>query len=325
MSALQIFRSCLIALLLCGLFSTAAFAAPKETSPRRTPVVPVELPEQAVARGITGERTSQPAPQPADEAPTAGAPAAEAPADETTVLDLRAMSFNIHHGVGTDGVLDLERTAQVIEASGAHVVALQEVDRNYGSRSNWVDQPTWLAERLGMYVVYGANIDLAPLRADQPRRQYGNAVLSTFPIVSAVNHPLPNHGTEQRGALDVTLEVNGAAVRVIGTHLTNLGGYELLDQTTAIADLVAGGSDTVVLGDFNATPGSMQLEPMAALQDAWAVTQSRRAPGYTFPASAPSARIDYGFATADVTVDASAVVATLASDHLPLVIDVTIG
>lgn len=58
------------------------------------------------------------------------------------------MTFNIHHAQGTDGVLDLQRIADVIEASGADVVGLQEVDRHYSARSDWVDQAAALAELL---------------------------------------------------------------------------------------------------------------------------------------------------------------------------------
>ena len=49
----------------------------------------------------------------------AGAAAEKGP----PVRQLRVASFNIHHGVGTDNVLDLERTARLIEAEGAEVIA----------------------------------------------------------------------------------------------------------------------------------------------------------------------------------------------------------
>ena len=101
------------------------------------------------------------------------------------------MTFNIHHGVGTDRRLDLSRTANVIRAAVADVVGLQEVDRHFGARSDFVDQATWLAEDLGMDVVFGANLDLDPLVAGQPRRQYGTAILSAHPILDWENTHLP--------------------------------------------------------------------------------------------------------------------------------------
>lgn len=58
------------------------------------------------------------------------------------------MTFNLHHGVGIDGRLDLDRVVALVEATGADVVALQEVDSRLGPRSAFVDQPLWLARRL---------------------------------------------------------------------------------------------------------------------------------------------------------------------------------
>ncbi len=76
---------------------------------------------------------------------------------------LTVLSYNLHHGVGVDGALDLDRVAAVIRDSGADVVALQEVDRHWSARSEFVDQAAVLADKLGMHHAYGANLD-----RDQP-------------------------------------------------------------------------------------------------------------------------------------------------------------
>ena len=49
------------------------------------------------------------------------------------------MLWNIHHGEGTDGKIDLQRLADVIAKESPDVVMLQEVDRNM-PRSGKVDQ-----------------------------------------------------------------------------------------------------------------------------------------------------------------------------------------
>lgn len=72
------------------------------------------------------------------------------------------MSYNIHHGVGIDGQLSLQRIADVIRDSGAEIVGLQEVDRHYGERSDFKDQAKELADLLGYHYAYGANLDLEP-------------------------------------------------------------------------------------------------------------------------------------------------------------------
>ncbi len=75
---------------------------------------------------------------------------------------MRAMTFNIHHGVGVDGRLDLQRTAETIESQQIDVVGLQEVDRRFADRSEFADQARVLSRMLGMRLAYGAALDLEP-------------------------------------------------------------------------------------------------------------------------------------------------------------------
>ena len=114
------------------------------------------------------------------------APAAGASSDPA----VRVATFNIHHGAGTDDRLDLERAARTIEATGAEVIGLQEVDNHWGERSAFADQAAELGRRLDMHVAYGANLDLD----GEPRRQYGTAMLSKWRIRDARNTLLPGHG-----------------------------------------------------------------------------------------------------------------------------------
>ncbi len=65
------------------------------------------------------------------------------------------MSYNIRHGVGCDGVLDLERIAGVIESVSPDVVGLNEVDVRFHRRSGWADQLGWLSRRLKMASCFG--------------------------------------------------------------------------------------------------------------------------------------------------------------------------
>ena len=65
---------------------------------------------------------------------------------------LKVLTYNIAHGAGHDGRLDLDRIAAVIRRSGADVVALQEVDKHWDSRSDFVDQAAVLGKKLNMRV-----------------------------------------------------------------------------------------------------------------------------------------------------------------------------
>jgi endonuclease/exonuclease/phosphatase family metal-dependent hydrolase len=233
--------------------------------------------------------------------------------------DFDVLTYNIHHGQGEDGVLDLERIARLIEDSGADVVALQEVDRHFGARSEWVDQPAWFAKRLRMYVRYGANLDLEPLEPGQPRRQYGTAVLSRYPIVHWRNTYLPVYpGQEQRGLVEATVFARGRFVRIANTHLTHNNNAERQEQADKVVELLAGSRrPTVLAGDLNATPDAPEIKTLTAvLKDGW--DEAGEGPGYTYDAVNPTKRIDYLLHTSSLRTKEIEVLDTQASDHLPV-------
>jgi endonuclease/exonuclease/phosphatase family metal-dependent hydrolase len=235
---------------------------------------------------------------------------------------LRVSTFNIHHGVGLDGLLDLERIAATVESTEAEVVGLQEVDRHFGERSAFVDQATWLAERLGMNVVFGANLDRDPLTAGAPRRQYGTAILSRHRITESTNTLLPRpEGGEQRGLLEAVVSVRGLPVRVFNTHLQHNSQIERLAQIAAVREILAGVDESVVLlGDLNATPDSPEIDSITEdLVDAWVTAGV--GDGFTYDADTPHARIDYVMSSGDVVARTAAVVPTDAADHRPVVVD----
>ncbi|HEX6416876.1 MAG TPA: endonuclease/exonuclease/phosphatase family protein [Acidimicrobiales bacterium] len=237
---------------------------------------------------------------------------------------LRVATFNIRHGAGLDERVDLERVARAIAATGADVVGLQEVDRNLG-RTDATDQAAWLAERLGAHLAFAAAVDAPPPAPGRPRRQYGNAVLSWYPIRSAATVVLPRlHRPERRVLLDVRIDVGATPVRVLASHLQNRAPDERLAQAHAVrAHLAAGSGPAVVLADLNARPGAPELAVLTGgLVDAWAAAGS--GPGHTYDARTPHARIDYVLVSPDVGVRAAATVRTDASDHLPLVAELVL-
>ncbi len=67
----------------------------------------------------------------------------------TQAGSLRVLTYNIHHGAGTDGVLDLSRIASIISAANPDIVSLQECD-NGVPRTNNVDEVARLAQLTGM-------------------------------------------------------------------------------------------------------------------------------------------------------------------------------
>ncbi|NUT46020.1 MAG: metal-dependent hydrolase, partial [Saccharothrix sp.] len=240
---------------------------------------------------------------------------------------LTVMSYNIHTGIGVDGRLDLARAAADITAADADVVGLQEVDVHWMARSEWRDQAAELAALVGMDVYFAPIYDLDPATPGQPRRQYGLAVLTRHPVVSAENHWItrlstqtPNPTPEPApGFPEVVLDVRGERVHVYNTHLDYRADPAV--RRAQVADMLGvlaedRGEARVLLGDFNAVPTAPELAPLwTELVDAWALTNPG-SPGTTYPADAPTKRIDYVAAAHPARVRDTRLITTTASDHL---------
>jgi len=267
--------------------------------------------------------------------------------------DIRVMSYNIKHGQtnaacaqaaatpgqppAADCNLDLQAAIAVIREHDPDIVGLQEVDRHWG-RSAGADQPELLAAALGMpHTCYGANLSHQPDAHADRTHQYGTLILSRHPILTCGNTLLPRTGVaaEQRGVTLAIIDVNGVTLRFYNTHL-HVAAADRLLQTPVIAQAIdVAASPIVVVGDFNAQPTAKELEPIATrLTDAWAragVRDAGNPDGLTSPAepdSAPRHRIDYAFVSPSVAIRAARVVVDgkthLASDHYPLVVDLTL-
>ncbi|MGW6279161.1 endonuclease/exonuclease/phosphatase family protein [Kribbella sp. NPDC055071] len=246
--------------------------------------------------------------------------AAAQPDGEKPGRALTVMTYNIHHGAGIDGVLDLERIAVLIEKSGADVVGLQEVDRHWDVRSNWEDQSAWFAQRLKMHYAYAANLDLPPLNPGEPRRQYGTAILSKYPIKHFTNTLLPLYPTgEQRGLAVASLKVRGADLRFANTHLTSNNNAERLEQAQKVVELLGTSkTPTLLVGDLNAVATAPEIKTLTAvLADTW--PEVGVGLGNTIEADNPTKRIDFQLHSPQLHPTSATVPVTPASDHLPVV------
>ena len=255
----------------------------------------------------------------------AGVGSGAVPASAGNEVPLRVATYNIHHGAGHDDVLDLEDTARVLRSTHADVIGLQEVDRHWSERSDFLDETEWLADRLDMHAVFGANLDLDPLEPEQERRQYGTAILSRFPIESWSNTHLPKFGDhEQRGLLVAAIKVRGVTVRMTDTHLQHDNNLEREAQAARIVELLGDEPErTILVGDLNAEATTPEITTLTdVLDDSWAKVGVGA--GFTYSADAPTKRIDFVLASHDVRFRRAEVVSTQASDHLPVVVDLSV-
>lgn len=228
--------------------------------------------------------------------------------EDVKMNQLRVMTYNIRHGQGMDERVDLNRIAAVIRSAQVDLVGLNEVDVQM-VRSGLIDQSKELGQMLAMQSVFVPAVNYI-------LGQYGNALLTQKPIVEMRQETLPRFlNREQRSLGIFTLRLEEQDVNVLVTHL-GLNPVEREEQFRVLAERIKSLEGPVmVLGDFNVIPTAPVVRKF--LQDTGLRVHSFVS---TFPSSDPDLKIDYILTSDDwEEVHEVEVIATLASDHLPLV------
>ncbi len=246
-----------------------------------------------------------------------------------TGRQVRVLVYNIHAGKDAKGVDNLARVAELVRSTGADLALLQEVDRRT-TRSGNVDQLEVLSRLTGFHAAFGKTLDYQG-------GDYGIAVLSRWPINRdslirlPVDPPQERSGGvyEPRGALQAVIQVQGAPLEILNTHIdaSREDFYRRQEMTTilrlATRSIIDARRSTLVGGDLNAEPGSAVIEMVrgSPLRDAW--PECGQGPGLTYPADRPIKRIDYLLLPVGWRCVSATVVETEASDHRPVIFTLT--
>jgi endonuclease/exonuclease/phosphatase family metal-dependent hydrolase len=228
-------------------------------------------------------------------------------ADQTT---LRVAAYNIRHGRGMDGEVDLERIADVLRELDADVIALQEVD-DRTERTGRVDQVGVLAALLGYEGFHGAH---RPYQGGA----YGNAILTRLPVAAIRTHPIPPASGSALSVHEVEL---AAGISVVSVHLAGTPEERLAQADSVTSFFARLGRPAVLAGDFNGRPGSPVLE---RLHRDWRILEKSGDPR-TFPADAPDREIDFVLVPRAVggmpdfeVVEHRVIDESVAADHRPI-------
>jgi len=219
--------------------------------------------------------------------------------------NLRVATYNIRHGQGLDGGVDLNRVEQVIRDLEVDLIGLQEVDKGW-RRSGYVDQARCLAEGMHMEYVFAPAIT-------RGTSQYGNAILSRYPIAFWESFPLKSL-RETRVLVRTVVMAAGRRINFCTTHL-GLNQRERMRHINEVLLPVINSARRVILtGDFNCRPDSPEMQRLTGvLQDACPPAEQ-----LTFPSNNPAERIDFVMYTGSWRLVESQVIPADASDHNPV-------
>ena len=241
---------------------------------------------------------------------------------------LRVMTYNIYGARATSpaNAADLDAIAEVIRRQNPDFVTLNEVDVFTNRTGKDVHQARDLAEKLGMEWHFSKAID-------RDGGEYGDAVLSKYPILETRSYRLPcaaEQPGEDRALCVIRVQIDGKDLYVASTHLDHLSGdaSRLVQaaEIRRIRDTELEG-DLILCGDLNAIPSSNVIATMTSF-----LTNTGPIDQYTFPSDDPSRKIDYimyapiehfGVQNCQVVSRGDQQVGGVdASDHRPVIADI---
>ncbi|OYY90251.1 MAG: endonuclease [Sphingomonas sp. 28-66-16] len=224
---------------------------------------------------------------------------------------IKIASYNMHKGIGTDRQRNPARTLEVLQEIDADIVALQEVDRRFGTRAGVI--PLAMIERHTSWqpVAFGAR--------PHSLGWHGNTLLIRKDAIIVDCEQIHLPALEPRGAIAADIRTTSdGVVRVIGMHL-DLSGLWRRRQAHAIIAHVASSVKhlpTILMGDLN------EWSATAGCLHEFARHYSVAETGPSFHARRPLARLDRIMVSRDLKVTACGVhhsaKARVASDHLPI-------
>ena len=235
-------------------------------------------------------------------------------------MDVRIATYNIHRCRGMDRRTSPARIAEVLREIDADVIALQEV---IGAGPVGAGQAEEIGAGLGMGWVMNC---VRTLR----QHQFGNVVLSRYPIVHHSQYDLSWRTCEPRNCQRADLEINGRVLHVYNVHL----GTAVLERRYQAGRLAAFVHDRrvtgpkIILGDFNEWMRGATTQLLSGRLksvDLSNYLKRRR----TYPGLFPVVHLDHIYYDGKVEVISVEMPRTrqalMASDHLPLIANLRIG
>jgi endonuclease/exonuclease/phosphatase family metal-dependent hydrolase len=220
---------------------------------------------------LSGTTTASPTPTeptPTEPTPTEPTPS---PIPPPNGVRLRVMEWNLHHGVGTDGVYNLDRIATWITYAKPDVVLLNEVERfTYWGQE---DQPARYKALLEQKTGRRWYSHFAQEFGQWSSNGKGHQILSVYPFDSVSYSTITqSSGLGGAGAAaQATIMVNGRTINFVLTHLDPYDPAMRLTQAQDVLRWAAGFAENrILVGDMNAWPDQASiLEIYKTYNNSW--------------------------------------------------------
>lgn len=202
---------------------------------------------------------------------------------------------------------NLDRVAHIL--TQFDLVGLQEIDAG-SLRTGFVNQAEYLARRADFpFWQYQTNRKLGNLA------RHSNGFLSRYRPMETRQYKLP--GLPGRGALMVRFGQYTDSLAVFVVHLA-LGKRARLRQVAFLSGLINQYPYSVVMGDFNCDPGSLEMKTL--LKATNLMLPEDRA--VTFPSWRPRRHLDHILVSPGLKVEKTYSPRLQYSDHLPVAMEV---
>ena len=253
-------------------------------------------------------------------------------------MKLKVMTYNIHAGRNNLRPSDrsYDFSAEVINHVAPDIVGLNEVGKGGFPKLEMEEEAAeYLGKKTGMNWYFAKAVESRGY-------PYGNALLSKYPIKSARTVMIPdpereedNEFYETRCILVAELDVAGG-VTVMVSHFGLMPDEKESAVRTVVSLLASIETPVLLMGDLNMLPDDAKLQPIfERMRDSAGGAMTP----YTWPSDVGNIseyertvkkitennarrRIDYIFTSDDFTTKKVEVYETLASDHLPYIVNV---
>ena len=169
-------------------------------------------------------------------------------------IGFKVATFNICHGEGTDGIIDVHRQAKFIKDLNLDVCLLQELDNNT-SRSGNIDEIKLISHESNLiYNFMGTNNEFdGKFYPNVIGGSYGNGIITKYPYIYENNYltkVLDEH--EKRGISHVKILVSDKKINLFSLHLS-IYKEERINAIKELLDIIKNIDDEVIIvgGDFN--------------------------------------------------------------------------